>query len=418
MFYLFYFSRSVIYSFFIFFCIFTWAELPQETVYLTWQQSPSTTMTIQWVSLSKDKRSDVQYKSLKGKEEWIKVSGEGIPFPHAPQYLVHRIELKNLLPDTEYLFQVIPYQEEYRFLTAPAYLMKELTFVVGGDMYHDDIKLVCNTCQKAGQFNPLFALLGGDIAYAVKSRLFSTQSIDRWIDWIKAWHRYMVSSKGHMIPTISAIGNHDLIGQYDQTPAQAAVFSTLFPMPGKQIYNILDFNSYLSIFILDSGHANPVGGQQAQWLRANLDKRKHITHRFALYHVPAYPSVRSFHNKHSAAIRLSWVPLFEEGGIHAAFEHHDHVYKRTHPLLKGRIHPQGILYIGDGGWGVEKARPLKRKRSYIAKSASISHFIVATITPTQQYFKCVSCKGQLVDEFSQPIKNNKPVTIERPNLAL
>lgn len=397
------FIRLGIYSCFIFLACNCWADLAQETIYLTWQQSPSTTMTIQWISSSREKQSVVNYRSQQGSQEWSKAEGEILAFPQASQYLIHRVELKNLQPNTEYLFKVLPYGEEYRFLTAPSRLEKELRFVVGGDMYHDGILCLAKTCQKAAQTNPAFALVGGDIAYAVKSRYFSIQMTDRWIDWVKVWHSYMVTPQGHLIPVISAIGNHDLIGQYDQTPAQAAVFSTLFPMPGKRIYNVLDFDAYLSIFILDSGHANPISGQQTNWLNTALGERQQIPHRFAIYHVPAYPSVRNFQNKHSTAIRNCWVPLFEQGGIQAAFEHHDHAYKRTYPLLKGRIHPQGVLYLGDGGWGVEKPRPMKGERPFIAKFAAVRHFIAVTLTPTQQQFKCINDQGQILDEYSHPV---------------
>jgi hypothetical protein len=269
-------------------------------------------------------------------------------------------------------------------------------------MYHDGIALLAKTCQKAAQTNPLFALVGGDIAYAVKSRYFSIQMTERWIDWIKAWHRYMITPQGHLVPVVAAIGNHDLIGQYDQTPAQAAIFSTLFPMPGKRIYNVLDFDSYLSIFILDSCHANSISSQ-SNWLRTALGDRQHVTHRCAIYHVPAYPSARDFKNKYSTAIRNFWVPLFEQGRIQTAFEHHDHTYKRTYPLLKGRIHPQGILYIGDGGWGVDKPRKSKGDRSYLAKTAAVRHFIAVTLTPTHQQFKCITDQGQVVDEYTQSV---------------
>jgi hypothetical protein len=229
--------------------------------------------------------------------------------------------------------------------------------------------------------------------------------VERWLDWIKVWHTHMITPQGHLIPMIAAIGNHDLIGGFDQTPAQATVFSALFPMPGKRIYHVLDFDPYLSIFILDSGHANPVAGLQAQWLRTALEERQKVTHRLALYHVPAYPSIRDFHHKHSAIIRTSWVPLFEQGGIQAVFEHHDHAYKRTYPLLKGRIHPQGIVYLGDGGWGVEKPRSLRTKRSYLAKFAAVRHFIAVTLTSTSQHFKCVNDQGQVLDEYNQSIHN-------------
>lgn len=394
------------------FCLFTLpccANLVQETIYLTWQQSPTTTMTIQWISSRQEKQSVVNYRLLKeGVNEWTKITGEVFPFPHASQYLLHRVELKNLQSNTEYAFTVLPNNEEYHFITAPAQIDKDLRFVVGGDMYHDGLSFLVKTCQKAAQTNPLFALLGGDIAYAVKSRSFGFQQIDRWIDWIKVWHTHMVTSQGHLIPVVSAIGNHDLNGGYDQTPAQAAVFSALFPIPGKRVYDVLDFGSYLSVFILDSGHANPIGGQQTDWLRTSLAGRQQVPHRFAIYHVPAYPSVRDLSNKQSTAIRNHWVPLFEQGGIQVSFEHHDHAYKRTHPLLKGRIHPEGIVYLGDGGWAVEKPRILKWKHAYLAKFSPTRHFIAVTLTPTQQSFKSINDQGQVIDEFTQSVHKRKP----------
>jgi hypothetical protein len=397
--------RFGFYSFclFFFFCQCWAADLTQETIYLTWKQSPSTTMTIQWISPFVDKQSVVVYRPQEENSQWQSTKGESFPFPRSPQYLIHCVELKNLEPDRQYIFKVVPYQEEYQFLTAPSRLNQELRFVTGGDMYHDGIQLMAKTCQKAAQTNPLFALIGGDIAYAVKSLHVPFENIGRWIEWIKVWHAMMVTPQGNLIPVIAAIGNHDLIGQYDQTPNQAAVFSALFPMPGKQIYNVLDFNSYLSIVLLDSGHANPISGHQTNWLMSTLEERKSIPHRFAVYHVPAYPSVRHILNKQSVAIRHSWVPLFEKGGIQVAFEHHDHAYKRTYPLLKNRIHSQGVVYLGDGGWGVEKPRTRRTKRSYLAKFASARHFISVTLTPTQQNFRCINDQGHVVDEYTKKL---------------
>ncbi|MFI0435745.1 MAG: purple acid phosphatase family protein [Parachlamydiaceae bacterium] len=384
-----------------------WAELGQETIYLTWQQSPSTTMTIQWITSSRENQSVVAYRPLKGENQWQKETGQVIHFPHAAYYTFHKVELKNLQPNSEYQFKVSPYPEDYRFVTAPTHLEKELRFVVGGDMYHDDISFMIKTNQNAAKTAPLFALIGGDIAYAFKTGSFGLERIDRWIEWIKAWHTHMVTPDGHLIPVMSAIGNHDLNGGFDQTPAQAAVFSTLFPMPGNRIYNVLDFDSFLSIFILDSGHANPIGGKQADWLQTVLRERQQVKHLFAIYHVPAYPSVRDFKNKYSDAIRKYWVPLFEKWGIQVAFENHDHAYKRTRPLRQSQPHPEGILYLGDGGWGIEKPREQKWKPHYIAKYDSVRHFICVTITSTEQHFRCINDQGEIMDEYIQCMNKNK-----------
>lgn len=388
----------------------SWAGLAQETIYLTWQKNPATTMTIQWISPSQEKETAVQYRPCASTSEWIQVMGETLPFPSLPKYIVHRVEINQLQPNTEYIFRVVPFAEEYRFMTAPAKLEKEIRFVVGGDIYHDDISFVATTCKQAAQFEPLFALIGGDIAYAVPSLFFSSHKPERWIEWVKVWHACMVTPKKRLIPTFGAVGNHDVLGQYNQTPAEADIFSTLFPMPGARIYNVLDFETYLSILILDTGHANPIGGLQTQWLKNCLDSRQHLLHRLAIYHVPAYPSIRKFHDSQSEVIRKNWIPLFERGGIQAVFENHDHAYKRTYPLLNHKENPKGIVYIGDGGWGVEYPRYKRKKRKYIAKFASVRHFVAVTLTPTQQYFQCITDKGILVDQFSQSIMKSKPLS--------
>lgn len=52
----------------------------------------------------------------------------------------------------------------------------------------------------------------------------------------------------------------------------------------------------------------------------------------AIYHVPAYPSARSFTGRTQSMIRKHWVPLFEKSTMNLAFENHDHAYKRTYPI--------------------------------------------------------------------------------------
>ena len=137
-----------------------WSDLSQETIYLTWQRSPSTTMTIQWVSSPQEKESIVTYRTVKENEDWLMMRGESFPFPQSPRYLIHRVELKNLQPDTEYFFKIAPSPNKYQFLTAPAQWVKELKFVVGGDMYHEAMPFMAKTCCKAQRFRP-YCCLGG-----------------------------------------------------------------------------------------------------------------------------------------------------------------------------------------------------------------------------------------------------------------
>jgi hypothetical protein len=383
-----------------------YGDLSNETVYLTWQHSPTSTITIQWISLADELQNRIIYRK-KDDMDWKSVTGVYYDFPQTLKYLIHRVELQGLTPNSEYIFRVNYDPQDYKFKTMPLQIGEEgIRFVVGGDMYHDGIDLVSETNRQAAKFNPSFAIAGGDIAYASSSLSGKPQNIARWIQWIQAWHKDMVTDNGNLIPVIGVVGNHDVSGNYNQTPAQARIFSLLFPMPGFQIYNTFDVGSYLSLFLMDSGHANPVGGKQTEWLSENLKSRANVLHRLAAYHVPAYSSVRPFNQRVSVEIRRFWVPLFEKGGIQTVFEHHDHAYKRTFPLLNNKIHPNGILYLGDGAWGVAKPRNLKpwhRKRFYIAKFASTRHFIGVVLQKDQQVYFSIDPQGRLIDEYVRKI---------------
>lgn len=370
-------------------------DLASDTIYLTWQRDPTTTMTIQWISELNDTDDRLTFHQ-KDESKWNAIEGTHVPFPHSSKYLVHRVELTGLNPYTDYTFKFR--DREYLFRTMPSTLDHPVKFVEGGDMFHDAMLYMIQTCKQAAKTNPDFALLGGDIAYSVGRLPF--QKIHRWIEWVKAWHSTMVTPEKRMIPVLSAIGNHDLLGQFNQTPAQAKIFSTLFPLSGSQMYNVLDFGNYLSLIILDSGHATPVAGKQTAWLTSVLKERREKTFRFAAYHVPAYPSIRK-NDPLSALIRKHWVPVFEKEGLQVAFEHHDHAYKRTYPLINSQIHPDGIIYIGDGAWGLKKARRLswwRKKPAYVAKFESASHFILVTLKSDGYQFVVIDSTGKILDK--------------------
>jgi hypothetical protein len=387
------------------------ADLASETVYLTWKQQPDTTMTIQWVTPLKETGTQIFYKT-KEKDNWQHQRGNNTPFPGMAHSLLHSVELTDLTPDTAYQFKIDKSDstDPLFFQTMPKDLNAPIRFVVGGDMYHDGYttKDMRKTCLEAIKTNPHFALLGGDLAYAF-SHTRSAEKPERWIEWLKAWNGCMKTEKGRLIPMIAAIGNHDIFGHFNQTPAEAKVFSSLFPMPGEQIYNVLNFGSYLSVFILDSGHANPIGGKQAEWLKKNLQCHSSSLHRIAIYHVPAYPSIRSFRNLQSGQIRRFWVPLFEKGGIQMVFEHHDHTYKRTIPLTGGKSHPEGIVYVGDGAWGVDNPRkPAKSKPiPYLAKFKSARHFILITLDGNNKEVKTFDDSGIVIDEYTHCVSKDK-----------
>lgn len=398
------------------FCSSLFAVYDPIALYLTWQRSPETTMTIHWITHPNRQESVVEYRKP-NESQWRESTGSVKQLPNDNPYFIHTVELTNLEPNQNYFFRTGSDALEYKFRTMPADLDGTIRFIVGGDMYHDGLDLLHQTNRQAAKTDPMFALVGGDIAYAT-GKNFSVlpnwmqkwidnlfgQKIDRWMEWLIAWKKDMVTPDGRLIPMLPAIGNHDTSGQFDQTPENAPFFYSLFSMPGSQGYNVLDFGSYMSIFILDSGHTHPIAGLQESWLEHALKERTDVPNKFAIYHVPAYPSYRKVNNKYSLLIRNHWVPLFEHYGLSAAFENHDHAYKRTHPILNGRVDASsGVLYLGDGGWGIKKLRKPKTsyQRWYLAKTASLRHFIMVTINQDQRYFTAITSEGLILDEIQR-----------------
>lgn len=384
-------------------------------VYLTWQKSPEKTMTIHWISDASYLEDVVNYRAL-NQADWDEERGSHQPLPGLPGYYVHTAELTQLTPNTDYSFRISSNGVIFKFRTMPSLFDFPIRFVVGGDFYHDSIDLVIKTNKQAARKDPHFALVGGDIAYSgdrfgglademhswmdwIKGSDNKTGRRIRWIHWLIAWKEHMVTPDGRLIPFVPVLGNHDINGGFNKSRAEAADFHALFAMPGEQGYNVLDFGNYLTLFLLDSGHTNSIGGKQTHWLYESLRSRQKIPHKFAIYHVPAYPSYRRYNNKISASIRLHWVPLFDLFGLHAAFEHHDHTYKRTHPLRNGKVDPIGMLYLGDGAWGVETPRTPKTPEQawYLAKTASRRHFILVTINKKNRQFKAIDDTGKVID---------------------
>jgi hypothetical protein len=416
-------------SFFLCFHISCFSALPADykptALYLTWQRDPTSTMTIQWISPIADQEDVIEYRkeiatpppvedqsqtpSNQAEKEpsWLSIQGSHHPLPENNPYLVHIVEIIRLDPNSAYQFRIGNSNAIYRFRTMPQELTEPFTFCAGGDAYHNSLELCIETNRQVALQDPRFVLVGGDLAYATPDQIGLPEDCKRWLEWLTAWTENMQTPSKFLIPLIVAIGNHEVKGRYDQTPEQAPFFYSLFAMPGAKGYNVLRFDQYLSIVILDSSHTHPINGEQTKWLAVELAKQRDILHRFAIYHVPAYPSVRSLRLKESCAIRCSWVPLFEKYGIHVAFESHDHAYKRTWPLLEGDISPFGVVYIGDGSWGAKPRIPKEAKKtSYLAKTAAKTQFIKVQISKKMREFWSITNDGVIIDHYIQ--YTNKP----------
>lgn len=376
------------------------AEEP-KALWLTWQKSPESTMVIHWLTpLEKEheKKDDWIFFRKKGETEWVDLEGAGAPLLQSMPYRIHSIEVFDLEPDTIYQFRLD--KDIYEFLTAPKNLDKPIRFIEGGDIYHDDIQMCAKMNRLAASKDPLFAVCGGDLAYSCSGLNRNKEKGERWVEWLSCWTQTMRTDQGRLIPMVPVIGNHEVIGKGLKAPSQASFFYHLFSLPEDDGYRAIHFEKYLSLFLLDSNHTHSVSGEQTKWLENKLKCEGSALYKFPVYHVPAYPSCRSYSRATSTEIRTHWVPLFEKYGVTAVFEHDDHLYKRTYLIRNGAKDPTGLLYLGDGAWGVNK--PRKSNRSwYLEKTASIRHLFLVTLCKEKAHFEVLKEEGDVFESFTR-----------------
>jgi hypothetical protein len=384
-------------------------------LYFTWLRDPATTMMVNWVNLYDHTAARVWYRAA-GSSEWL--SRDGVHSVAKPSvYQVRRVELTALRPDTVYevaLGEVAPVDNKgvERFRTPPARLDRSVRFVAGGDMMHNREWL--DTMNRgAGEKDPDFVFIGGDLAYA------NGVDATRWVDWLQSCYRTLRTPDGRLIPLVLAIGNHEVRGHYNgRIPEDAPYFYGFFALPENRSYYALDFGDYLSLITLDTDHTQRVEGAQTAWLADALASRAKRRFVFPNYHYPAYGTTKRSkdgglpsESELSKKIQREWIPLFERHGVTAVFENDHHAYKRTHPIRAGkRDDANGIVYLGDGAWGVQP-RPVVTPEEawYLARAEARRHVFVVTLKPEGAVqVEAIDATGQAFDECTFETSRMRP----------
>lgn len=376
------------YSLFAFLIFFQVAYAKVDAIYLTFGQDPSTTMVVTWHG-----SQDQNQLSLREGKAWKTYEAKTSKMGASAIY-IHRLYIDGLAPDAAYRFKVSGDTEEFLFKTMPDTLNRKVKFAVGGDVYRF-LYLFRRIGEQIAAQDPDFIVVGGDIGYTKgNTTLFKDKNweVKRWGTFFKEWKTHMRGKDGRLLPMVVVLGNHDI-----QDPKTDLFFDLFYYPKTRKAFDVHDFGDYLSLFILDTGHATPIRGEQTSWLEQSLQQRENRVCKMAAYHVAAYPSVYPYEGAKPKEIRSTWVPLFEKYGIKLCFEHHNHAYKRTFPLYQGKVDPKGILYIGDGAWGVEPREP--KKRWYLAKAAAINYFSLITLDEKNSVkIEAFGLEGQTVDE--------------------
>jgi acid phosphatase type 7 len=361
--------------------------------------NPATTMTVHWHTTDEDSASQVAYRKI-GESEWQLKEGVYALLPKTNLF-IHTVELDELEPDGEYQFHLVGKKGTHRFRTLPQTLSRPVRFVVGGDAYFY-LSVLRKMNAQIASCDPDFVVVGGDIAYTNGRRaVFKGKGweVKRWRTFLKEWKKQMVTSDGRMIPIVPVLGNHDVRATTLTPMSHHFLFYELFATPEKGIpYRVVDAGDYLSLFLLDTGHTFHIEGQQTGWLKRSLSERENIPYKMAAYHIAAYPSVYPYRGQAPKKIRTQWNPLFERYHLNVAFEHHNHAYKRTFPMKGNRVDPDGVIYMGDGSWGVTPRKP--KKLWYLAHAAQANAVCLVTLSKEMSMIEALSIQGEVLDSVT------------------
>ncbi|HEY2811271.1 MAG TPA: metallophosphoesterase family protein [Rhabdochlamydiaceae bacterium] len=386
-------------------------EATPSILYLTLWKNPAHAMRIHWHT----PREEATLLAYRPKGEYLWQWKEG---SHAhllqSKVRVHTIELEDLEADTEYEFRLA--EEVHRFRTLPFALGEGVVrFAVGGDAYfYLDYFQQMNA--RIAACDPAFVVVGGDIAYTCGWRGslgLGSSATKRWHTFLKEWRRSMVAPDGRLIPLVPVVGNHDVCASTAKNPGSESLFYEIFAFPlAGRAFRVLDVGNYLSLFLLDTGHSTPVAGQQAQWLEQNLSRRENTPYKIAAYHVAGYPSYYPYSQGTPLAIRREWGPLFERYHLQCALEHHNHAYKRTYPLKAGKVDPDGLVYMGDGSWGV-KPRGVSL-REYLERVESKNAVCIVTLKEEGGEIEAMGLEGEKIDALAIfPASSSTPLEERR-----
>ena len=182
-------------------------------------------------------------------------------------------------------------------------------------------------------------------------------------------------------PIYPALGNHE---------RESLLYFNNFELPGNERWYSIDDIEGFNFIVLDTESVLSVASSQYQWLQSELSSSVSSTDfTIVTFHYPLYSTGQ--HGSDEKHIAADLLPLFEQYGVDAVFNGHDHDYERSTV--------NGIRYIVSGGGGA----PLSNQRgtsTYSELYVKAYHFCVLYFDADDKLLVDVwSDKVKLIDRF-------------------
>jgi len=291
---------------------------------------------------------------------------------------VHRIKLKNLLPDMEYKYNAIQsksFSRKFSFKTA----VKEGTkfsFAVMGDCrsnpgIHNQI------ASEIQRHKPNISIFLGDLCYN-----------SSYLSWKKEFFVKEQLNLSSSIPFFNAVGNHEGWNQNTKAFQQS-------PGLAKENSSFYSFNYGDILFVIISTEESvKKGSRQYLYIKQTLEKSDKKW-KIVAYHIPALSY--GPHNGNEDMIDLTAM-LFETNNVDITLAGHNHYYQ--HNFVNG------IRHFVIGGGGAPLYEPVKGK--YTIKSSKSYCYAVFDVEENKIIINVYDIGGNVIDKLEiNKIKNNK-----------
>ncbi|MFD2034976.1 purple acid phosphatase family protein [Belliella marina] len=328
-----------------------------------------------------------------------------------PQGFYNHAEIKGLSPGKKYYFVVKSggkVSEEHYFVTGSD-IANSHKFLWGGDSRlggekpryagrtpHVDRQNMNKQMRSLLESNPEIIALFHGADYGSTANW-------RHLYWWFEDHQLTTTKDNRVLPLVISKGNHDeeigfienfWLGEINSENINSYYYTTKLGMDA---------------VVLTLNTETIIGGKQKEWLIEELEKYR-STKRWVIvnYHRPAYPVAKDFNDFTFARVRQTWTPIFDKYRVDLAMESDGHILKRTVPILDGKKHEDGIVYIGEGGLGVPQ-RKVDASLWFIqppGMGASINHVHLISMSQGELKLQAIDEQGRIVDEYSR--KPRKP----------
>lgn len=369
----------------------TWSETQTAPPHLrvVWHEDPAHEMVVSWTTRGAQANTvyyDTEPHNGDITKYRYKVDAQiqGIYEDADPKY--HHAFIEGLEPSTTYYFVVASDDKvstEHHVITAPKD-DSEFKLLYGGDS-RSNRTMRREMNRRIGQLfeddpSILAMVHGGDF-------VADGDMWEQWNHWLMDY-QLTTTPEGRVLPILATRGNHE---------GRGVLFNEVFGFPGgvKRDYYRTQIGANLVWLTLDTNSS--LAGEQRGWLADQLiDAQKH---RWIVpsYHEPAYPAVKAPGPAHHL-----WVPLFEKYNVDLVAESDGHALKRTVPIRAGKADPTGVVYVGEGGLGVNQRTP--KDRWYLDSpgfKGATHHVQLLTVSPEELTYEAIDIEGNLVDAYKR-----------------